>query len=144
MQIQKVYLDNSVLNRPFDDHSIPNIKLEAMATLLILEFVENKKFQLVNSSVIQYENSKNPFFERKIWISFYLLKAHIYQKINIAIKKRAEEIEKFKIDPMDSLHLAVAEATRVDYFITCDYTLIRRYKGNLKVINPIKFCQLSL
>lgn len=144
MQIQKVYLDNSVLNRPFDDRSVPNIKLEAVATFLILEFIENKKLHFVISSVVQYENSKNPFFERKIWIYSYLFKSSTCQKMNSKIKLRAEIIEKFGIDSIDSLHLASAETAKVDYFITCDYALIRRYKGDLKVINPIKFCQLCL
>ncbi len=97
---------------------------------------------MVNSSVIEYENSKNPFFERKIWISAYLSKATFYQRLNLRIKERAKEIQKLKIFPIDCLYLASAEAIKVDYFITCDYDIIRRYKGNLKVINPIDFIKI--
>ena len=138
----KIYFDNSVLNRPFDDQSIAKIRLETIATFFILELIEKRKIKLVNSSVIEYENSKNPFFKRKIWISAYLSKATFYQKINLKIKEGAKEIRKFKIPPIDCLHLASAEAANVDYFITCDYDLIRKYKGSLKVINPIDFIKI--
>jgi len=138
----KVYFDNSVLNRPFDDQSIPQIRLETIAIFFILELIEKRKIKLINSSVIEYENSKNPFFERKIWISVYLSKATLFQKINSKIKERAKMIKKFKIPPIDCLHLASAEAAKVDYFITCDYDVIRRYKGDLKVINSIDFIKI--
>jgi predicted nucleic acid-binding protein len=138
----KIYLDNSVLNRPFDDQSIPKIRLETTATFFILELIEKRKIKLVNSSVIEYENFKNPFFERKIWISAYLSKASFYQKLNSKIKERAKEIEKLKIPPIDSLHLATAEAAKVDYFITSDYDVIRKYKGKLKVLDPISFIKI--
>jgi len=138
----KIYLDNSVLNRPFDDQSIPQIRLETISVFFILELVEKGKIKLVNSSVIEYENSKSPFFERKIWISAYLFKATFYQKINSKIKERAKEIRELNISPIDCLHLASAETAQVDYFITCDYDVIRRYKGNLKVTNPIDFIKI--
>lgn len=137
----KIYLDNSVLNRPFDDQSLPKIRLETTAAVLIFELIESKKIKLVNSSVIEYENSKNPFFERKIWISVYLSRATLYQKLNQRIKKRAKEIEELKIAPIDSLHLASAEAAGVDYFVTCDYDITGRYKGKLKIMDPVDFIQ---
>ena len=43
------------------------------------------------------------------------------------------------IKGMDSLHLACAEKMRVDYFITCDDRMIKRYRGYLIVINPTTF-----
>jgi len=39
----KVYLDNSVLNRPFDDQSYPKIKMEIVATILVFKLIENNK-----------------------------------------------------------------------------------------------------
>lgn len=142
VKFMKVYLDNSVLNRPFDDQSVPEIKLEATATFFILEMIEKKEIGLVNSSVIEYENSKNPFFGRKIWISTYLSKATFYQNLNLQIKERAKEIEKLRISAIDSLHLASAEFANIDYFITCDYDIIRKYRDNLKVIDPIDFVKI--
>ncbi len=141
-KLVRVYSDNSVLNRPFDDQSISKIRLETIATFFIFELIEKKKVKLVSSSVIDYENSKNPFFERKIWVSVYLSKATSYQKLNPKIKERAKEIKGLGISPIDCLHLASAEVAKVDYFLTCDYDIIRKYKGKLKVLNPIEFIQL--
>lgn len=135
----RIYLDNSVLNRPFDDQSIFKIRLETIGAFFIFELIERRKIRLVNSSVIEYENSKNPFFERKIWITSYLSKASYHQKINLRIKERAQDIQKLTIQAIDSLHLASAEAAGVDYFITCDYDVIKKYKGKLKVFNPVDF-----
>lgn len=137
----KVYLDNSVLNRPFDDQSIPGNHLEAIATFFIFKLIEQKKIVLVNSSVIEYENFKNPFLERKIWISAYLSKSYFYQRIDATIKMRAGELESLRISSIDSLHLAAAERSKADYFITCDYDIIKKYTGSLKIINPINFIQ---
>jgi len=138
----KIYLDNSVLNRPFDDQSVPKVRLETVAMLFIVELIERKKIELVNSLVVEYENSKNPFLKRKIWISAYLSRASFFQKLNVKIKNRAKELEKDNISPIDSLHLASAEAAKVDFFITCDYDIIRRYEGKLEAINPIQFIQI--
>jgi len=138
----RAYLDNSVLNRPFDDQSIAKIRLETTATFSIFELIEKKKIKMVSSSVIDYENSKNPFFERKIWVSVYLSKATVYQKLNPKIKERAKEIEKLGISPIDCLHLASAEAANVDYFISCDYDILKKYKGELKLLNPVDFIQI--
>lgn len=138
----KLYLDNSVLNRPFDDQSGANIRLETIATVFILHLIEKKRANIVNSEAIEYENKQNPFFERKKQIFFILSLAHDYQEVNNKIKQRAKELEELKITGIDSLHLACAEKAKVDYFITCDYDIIRRYKGQIKVINPVDFIKI--
>ncbi|MBC6423098.1 MAG: hypothetical protein GDA43_26625 [Hormoscilla sp. SP5CHS1] len=62
------------------------------------------------------------------------------QTLNVEILAMAEEIETtINIKGMDSLHLACAEKMRVDYFITCDDRMIKRYRGYLIVINPTTF-----
>jgi hypothetical protein len=57
----KVYLDTCVYNRPFDNQSQPRVWLETLAFTVILQLVELGKITLVNSSVLAYENSRNPF-----------------------------------------------------------------------------------
>ena len=57
----RVYLDTSIYNRPFDDQTQAKIFLETQAIVLILGMVENKLIELVNSSVLEHENSRNPF-----------------------------------------------------------------------------------
>jgi hypothetical protein len=40
-----------------------------------------------------------------------------------------------------AVHLASAEAAQVDFFITCDYTVSKRYRGTLHIITPLQFQQ---
>lgn len=76
--VMKLYLDNSFLNRPFDDPSVRFNKLEAEILFLILKLVGDGKVILVDSAVIEYENSLNPFSERKIFIEKIMQKAKVY------------------------------------------------------------------
>jgi len=61
----KVYLDNCCFNRPYDDQSRLRIRLESEAKLRIQEEIRNGVYKLVWSYILDYENSKNPFRERK-------------------------------------------------------------------------------
>lgn len=133
----KIYLDNSALNRPFDDQTIPVIRLEADAVLLIFNLIDKGRITLVNSSVVEYENAQNPFPYRKVWITLFLSKAARHQTVNQKTKHAAQRIAKLTIRPIDALHLACAEQAQVDCFITCDRAIIKKYRGQIKVINPI-------
>lgn len=54
----RLYLDNSFLNRPFDDSTVKLNRVEAeILLLLIVQSVRIGKTQFVNSSVIEFENS---------------------------------------------------------------------------------------
>jgi predicted nucleic acid-binding protein len=48
-------------------------------------------------------------------------------------------LEREGVKPVDALHVACAEYTRCDYFLTCDDRLIRRYRGTVKAVNPTSF-----
>ena len=56
----RVYLDTSAYNRPFDDQTQPKIFLESQAVIIILQMIEAKKVESISSSVLEYENSRNP------------------------------------------------------------------------------------
>ncbi|MEH1882626.1 hypothetical protein [Nostoc sp.] len=56
------------------------------------------------------------------------------------MKKRAEQLEQQGVKPIDVLHVACAEASQSNYFITCDRRLINRCQDlSLFVINPTNF-----
>jgi hypothetical protein len=61
----KLYLDNCCFNRPFDDQKQLRIKLETEAKLKIQEDIRFGLHQLVWSYILDYENSMNPFRERR-------------------------------------------------------------------------------
>ena len=56
------------------------------------------------------------------------------------IRQRALELEKTGVKAIDALHVACAEVSESDYFLTCDKRLINRCKTlSLKVMNPADF-----
>ena len=135
-----LYLDNSFLNRPFDNPDVKYHRLEAEILFFVLELARQEKVAIVNSSVITYENSLNPFEDRRVFVDESLKHASIYQNLNEQIRIRSMQlVEKMKLSSIDSLHLATAEHAGVDFFITCDYNLIRRYKWDVQVVTPLQF-----
>ena len=136
----RVYLDTSAYSRPFDDQIQPKIFLETQAVVIILQMVEAKLVELINSSVLEYENSRNPYPIRQEAMSQHLQLAELKQEVNEAICQRAEELEQNGLKAIDALHVACAEAINSDYFITCDKRLINRSSGlTIKVMNPVDF-----
>lgn len=141
MSSLKVYLDTSVYNRPFDDQTQPRIWLETMATSLLLEMIESAMVELVVSSVVEYENSRNPFPLRQRWVNRCMSLAKSYQRVDEDIRQRATELERLGLKAIDALRLACAEASGSDYLITCDDQVIRRCPSlsGLRVLGPVDF-----
>lgn len=136
----KVYLDTSAYNRPFDDQTQPKIFLESQAVVIILQMIESGIVSLVASSVLEYENSRNPYPLEQEAMNRYLQMAEARQMVDEAIRQRSEELGHNGLKAVDALHVACAEVLRSDYFITCDKRLINRCaKLVLKVVNPVDF-----
>lgn len=136
----RVYLDTSVYNRPFDDQTQPKVFLETQAVILILQMVEAKLIELVSSLVLEYENSRNPFPVNQQSMEQYLQIATLRVLLDENIRVRAKQLEQQGIKAIDALHVACAEASQSNYFITCDKRLINRCQGlTLKAINPTDF-----
>ncbi|HPG59977.1 MAG TPA: PIN domain-containing protein, partial [Candidatus Wallbacteria bacterium] len=55
------------------------------------------------------------------------------------VLKIAERLECEGIKAYDALHLACAEALDAEFFITCDDKLIKRYRGSMRVADPVNF-----
>jgi predicted nucleic acid-binding protein len=137
-EAMNIYLDTSALNRIFDDQSQPRIFLEASAMLLVFGLIEKRIISIVSSDVLVYENSRNPYSERQIFVTSVLRKARVIQTLNDSLAKRAQEIEMLGIKGVDALHLACAERLKPDYFVTCDDRMIRKYTGMIVVVNPVE------
>jgi len=136
----KLYLDNSFLNRPFDDPAIPRNQMEAVILRSIIELVESGQWDLIKSSVHAYENSLNPYPERKAYVEEMLSRANMYQNYTDTIAKRARELQReHGLTRYDARHVASAEIAKANAFITSDQALIKKYNGNLYVVDPITF-----
>ena len=84
---------------------------------------------LITSSVLTYENSRNPHELRRNWVEKTISLAGYHQLVDQEIKKRGQELEKNGLRALDALHVACAEAASANYFVTCDDRLIRRYQS---------------
>ena len=139
-----IYLDTSALNRIFDDQSQPRIFLEASAMLLVFGLIEKRIISIVSSEVLIYENSRNPYVEKKLFVTSVLQKARVIQTLNDDLAKRAAEIEELGVKGLDALHLACAERLKAAYFVTCDDRIIRKYTGMVNAINPVELTMAML
>ncbi|MEH2250950.1 PIN domain-containing protein [Nostoc sp.] len=102
--------------------------------------VEARLIELVSSSVLEYENSRNPFLVNQQSMERYLQTAALRVLVDKNIRERAEQLEQQGIKPIDALHVACAEASQSNYLITCDRRLINRCQDlSLLVINPTNF-----
>ena len=106
--------------------------------LLLFGLIEKRIISIVSSDVLVYENSRNPYAERQMFVTSVLRKARLIQTLNNSLAKRAQEIEVLGIKGLDALHLACAERLKVDYFVTCDDRMIQKYTGTIVVVNPVE------
>jgi predicted nucleic acid-binding protein len=118
-----------------------------LAFSVILQMIESDMVDLIASTVVAYENSRNPYALRRKWVQKVLGLAAIVRPVDESIKRRALELEQSGLKAIDALHLACAEASEVDYFITCDDRLIHRYERlQTKVTtacDPIEFIRAT-
>lgn len=139
----RIYLDTSVYNRPFDEQSQPRIWLETLAFSVILQMIENNQAVLISSSVVDYENSRNPHKLRQQWVNKVLKLADDKQVVDQTIKQRALSLENAGLKALDALHISCAESAKVDCFITCDDRLMKQYQKiqdrYLNIFNPVDF-----
>jgi predicted nucleic acid-binding protein len=140
----RIYMDNCCLNRPFDDQSKMRIQLEAEAVLYIQKEIAAKKLELAWSYLIDYENSFNPFEEKRNAIDNLKEYAIVNTGETEAVLKNAESVQKMGIKVFDSLHVACAIETRCDYFLSTDDILLKKLAvfDKIKCISPIQLINI--
>ena len=150
-----LYFDMNIYNRIFDDQSQMRIRFESMAIDILFELIEKGNYELLWSFILEYENSMNPFIERRLHIKSIstLCKENI--KPNNEIKTIAKIIvENSNTKDKDALHLASAIYNKCDYFITCDDKFIKTIEKNndklkdiirdIRLYNPIDFLRKEM
>lgn len=141
-----IYLDNCMFNRPFDEQSHIRIRLETEAKLNIQEEIRRGTYQLVWSYILDYENSKNPFQERKEQIIKWKKYALTDVEENPEIINTAILLNNKGLQKMDSLHIACAIFAKADYFLTTDDKVNKKAStiANIKIADPIDFIKQAL
>jgi len=140
----KIYLDVCCLNRPFDDSTQDRIRLESEAILTILERCLQGNWSLVISEITEAEIDRIPNNDRKQKVRSLLLIHREYRMVDTSIEKRAKEIQKLTVKAYDALHIACAEKSKVDIFLTTDDSLLNKISRNrhalkVRLENPLKW-----
>jgi len=133
----RLYLDNCCFNRPFDNQEQLKIKLETEAKLYIQKAILIGKYELVWSYILEFENDKNPYKDRRNAIYDWKKYATVFCLENNKIITYAETLFRKGIKVKDALHIACAVNANADFFITTDKKLINTEISEIRVINPL-------
>lgn len=138
----RIYLDVCCLNRPFDDQTQDRIRLEAEAILLILSRLQAETWKWLSSEVVVDEIEQTPQPKRRKQVSLLASHAHEWVTLTKSDVARAIHLETVGFGGMDALHLACAESSKADVFLTTNDKLVRNaeqhsQKMKVDVANPL-------
>lgn len=138
----KIYLDNCCYNRPYDDQSQMRIHLDTQAKLHIQNMIKQRKFELVTSYILDYENSKNRSLQKKMAIDKFMKEYAAYyvsNKNENALSNYADKIMKTGVKEKDAYHVACAVMAECKYFITTDDRLLKYQSDRIILVTPGEF-----
>ncbi|MCB1176216.1 MAG: PIN domain-containing protein [Leptospiraceae bacterium] len=95
--------------------------------------------------MLEQENEDNPFEDRKENIQEWLNIAAIDISETEDILEKAEKFFIMGLKNNDAIHIACAEYSKSDYFITTDSGILKKadHVTGIKIINPIQFLELE-
>lgn len=140
----RVYLDNCMFNRPFDNQSQIRIRLESEAKLYVQDKIKNKIIELVWSYILEIENLQNPRDKKRIAIQKWKALSTIKIIEKSEILAYANQLLKFGIKPKDALHITSAVEGKADYFLTTDDELLSGIKKSniIEALNPVDYIKV--
>ena len=130
----KIYLDLCVYNRPFDDQGQERVALETSAFIYLLEKIEKGSHILITSEALIYENNKSLNEQRKVRVASYFALAREFVGADFSDAERVNFLKELGFPDIDALHVALAEKSRADYFVTCDDDIIKSYKRHKDLV----------
>lgn len=101
------------------------IRLETEAKLVLQQKVKEGACELLWSSILDYENSRNPFDERLLAIRQWRALAIAYVMADTGVVERARGLMAVGIMEYDALHVASAVAGEASVFVTTDDRLLK-------------------
>jgi predicted nucleic acid-binding protein len=142
----RIYLDACCINRPFDDQTQTRIRLESEAVLIILDRIKNKDWTWVSSEVLQIEIEQTPDSERRARVLLLANQAQEIIELQTEDLQRAKQLETLGFKGMDALHVACAERSACEVFLSTDDRLLQtavknKNDLNIHVMNPLKWLE---
>lgn len=145
----RIYFDACCLNRLTDDQSQPRIRAEALAVERVLKRVREGTVLWISSDALIDELDRNPDSERRMGnVALSAFAAEVVVETD-QVALRSEALHSVGYGVFDALHLACAEAARVDVLLTTDDSFIRKAsrgdgRPRVAVRNPLSWNQESL
>jgi len=138
----RIYMDVCCLNRPFDDQTKSKILIESDAVLAILSKCSSGEWILLSSDILDAEINKAPdgWKKRKVLELYRIAVEKI--ELNDSILKKALALEDGGLKPYDSLHVATAEYSKADVFLSTDKYLLKKAERlgiDIKTANPLNW-----
>ncbi|MCS6911299.1 MAG: hypothetical protein NZM11_12150, partial [Anaerolineales bacterium] len=106
----KIYLDLCAIQRPLDTPNQVRIVLESEAILGLIAYCDSGQAEILSSEALLYEGEQGSLSVRREHTLAVLAKANAVIEVTEKEKSRAAEFLQFGIQPLDALHLALAEA----------------------------------
>ena len=141
LQVWTIYLDTCCLSRPFDTQTQPRVIRETRAIMQILDCFREGYWHWISSEVLVDEVNRASNLEQRIQMKRWLTRAHQTVLMGTKETARAKQLETLGFKELDALHLACAESSDADIFLTTDDAILNRAKRNssrvhLSVANP--------
>ena len=109
--------------------------LEAQAVMTILSRCQSEAWKLINSSALIAELNQTPDLERLENVKKLLSVAKIKVISSTFIENRAAQLQKLGFSSYDATHIASAERSHADVFLTTDDRLFKKAQTNSQLIN---------
>ena len=140
-QIWRIYLDTCCLSRPFDTQTQSRIIRETRAIGQILNRFDVGQWCWISSEVLVNEVNQTSHLEQRTQMRRWLTRAHQAVSVGIREISRAKQLEALGFQELDALHLACAESSDADIFLTTDDAILsgaqrNSHQLNIRVENP--------
>ena len=140
--VANVYLDACCLNRPFDDQLQLRVRLESESILWLLNNVQLGHWSWTSSQVLEWEISQTPSVPRRERVLQLFEIATTVVATTNAMLNRAAQLRGLGFKAFDALHLACAEQSNCDVFLSTDDRLLRLSRRiavqlTIRVENPV-------
>ncbi len=134
-QIWTIYLDTCCLSRPFDTQTQARIIRETRAIGQILDRFDVGQWCWISSEVLVNEVNQTSHLEQRTQMRRWLTRAHQAVSVGIREISRAKQLEALGFQELDALHLACAESSDADIFLTTDDAILSGAKRNSHQLN---------
>lgn len=143
----KIYFDTCCLSRLNDNPTHAQIQQEAAAVETILDYCSMGQWFWIGSEVLVFEVNNTQNQSKRLQIQSRLNYVRQNVLVNFLMEiLRARHLESLGFKQADALHLACAESSNVDVFLTTDNGILRRAERfssqiQVSVENPYEWLQ---